>query len=150
MYDDPVDGIRKECNDIRINGTKAALEGYPQVEISHSVKVCNFNDANKIKLVPGSKLEFYYPNPITKQQESFFRRPLQNNFLGKGTCIEESGFTKLNTDRASYYLKALLQGPSQNALSTSVPNGYCYAYAFYPVEIKYDYGLPACEVEVSV
>ena len=146
---DPVLGNFDDCSSLKINGTDAAINGYPDVQVKYALQTCNYNDnTNKINLADYSRIEFYHPDG-NKPQVSFFNDILSGKELGPGDCEIKEGTKTLTTTRASYYMKSLLQGPSKTESGGPVDDGYCYAYAFNVIDFKYDYGLGDCDVSVS-
>jgi hypothetical protein len=144
---DPVYGQR-ECSSLVIDGIAAAANGYPDVTVKHSSKLCNYNDGNDIKIVSPSTVEFFYPIPDSGGKQVFlFDESYNGQVLNRGECREEVGTTTVSTSRAKYYMKSFLQGPQTN--SAGANDGYCYAYSFNKIDFKYDYGLGTCEVNVS-
>ena len=146
---DPVLGNFDDCSSLKINGTDAAINGYPDVQVKYALQTCNYNDnTNKINLAGDSRIEFYHPDG-NKPQVSFFNDILSGKELGPGDCEIKEGTKTLTTTRASYYMKSLLMGPSKTESGGPVDDGYCYAYAFNVIDFKYDYGLGDCDVSVS-
>ena len=142
---DPVYGER-ECSSLVIDGKAAAANKYPDVTVKHTLKLCNYNNGNDIKMPPAT-VDFFYPIPGSGDEQVFLIKELLNGqLLNPGECREEVGTITVSTRRAKYYTKSLLQGPQTN---NGERNGYCYAYSFNQIDFKYDYGLGKCEVNVS-
>ena len=137
-----------DCNSLRINGTKAALEGFPDVQVRYTLKSCNYNTGQDLKIVQPSNQKFYHPT-FNGLQNVMYEEGNIGTVLTPGDCVTKTALETLNTDRASYYIQSQLQGPS-TINGNPVASGFCYAYAFNPVDFKYDYGLEPCEVSVSV
>ena len=138
-------GYGKDCNSLKINGTDAAINGYPNVQVKYTLQVCNYNNStNKINLVGGSTFQFFYP-----VEKLILNKNLAGQVLGPGQCQKEEATTIVTTSRASYFMKSLLQGPSKTESGGPVDGGYCYAYAYNIVDFKYDYGFGECDVSVS-
>ena len=139
-----------ECSSLVIDGKAAAANGYPDVTVKHTLKLCNYNDVNNdINIIsPPSTVEFFYPIPDSGGKQVFlFDESYNGQRLNPGECREEVGMTTVSTRRAKYYMKSLLQGPQTN--SAGAHDGYCYAYSFNKIDFKYDYGLGECKVNVS-
>ena len=134
-----------DCNSLKINGTKAALEGFPDVQVRYTLKSCNYNIGQDLKIGTLSNQKFYHPGP----QSTIYEEGNIGTVLTPGDCVTQSALETLGTDRASYYIQSQLQGPS-TINGNPVASGFCYAYAFYPVHFKYDYGLGPCKVSASV
>ena len=113
------------------------------------MKLCNYNTRNTINLErdPEKKveLEFYHPDPLTNIDS----RTFNGVALPSGTCEDVSGSVTLNSARAKYFMKGILQGGQTDAQGRRVQDGFCYAYAYNKIDFKYDYGLDECVIEVS-
>ena len=138
-----------DCNSLRINGTKAALEGFPDVQVRYTLKSCNYNTGQDLKIVQPSNQKFYHPTSSNGPQNVIYEEGNVGTVLTPGDCVTRTALEILGTERASYYMQSQLQGPS-TINGNPVDSGFCYAYAFYPVDFKYDYGLGPCEVSVSL
>jgi hypothetical protein len=143
-------GYGEDCNSLKINGADAAINGYPDVQVKYTFQVCNYNEStNKINLLGDSTFQFFYPVVNAGEEKLILNKNLGGQVLGPGQCQKEEATTIVSTDRASYYMKSLLQGPSKTESGGPVDDGYCYAYAYNIVDFKYDYGLGDCDVSVS-
>ena len=121
-----------DCGSLVIDGIAAAADGYPEVDITHTLKICNYNDSNNITLVQSNqpaKVEFFYPINGTNSKKFLVDESYNGQVLNPGECREEIGTTTVSTSRAKYYMKAILQGP-QNKNGNEVHKGFCFAYSF--------------------
>ena len=133
--------------------TAAATDSYPDVGVKHTLRVCNYNTVNSIKLVQApkpAKTEFFYPVAGTDTKIFIVDESYNGHLLSPGECREEIATTAVSTRRAKYFMKAILQGPQKTASGAPVNDSFCYAYSFNKIDFKYDYGLGECKVEVSI
>ena len=137
-----------DCNTLRINGTKAALEGFPDVQVRYTLKSCNYNTGQDLKIVQPSNQKFYHPTSNGPQNVIYEEGKIGTVLIPRD-CVTQTALETFGTDRASYYIQSQLQGPS-TINGNPVASGFYYAYAFYPVHFKYDYGLGPCKVSASV
>jgi len=129
-----------------IDGKAAAADGYPDVKVKYTSKLCNFNDVNDAEIIsPESMVEFFYPD--SDGQVFIFDEEYGGEVLKPGECKTTVGMETISTKRAKYFMKSLFQGPQTN--SAGAHDGYCYAYSFNKIDFKYDYGLGECKVNVS-
>lgn len=137
--DDPIFGRGKKCSDLIIDGRDAALNGYPDVTLSYTLKLCNYNDNDVIKLLsPPSTTQFFFP--VAGGPKFFISDQSYNGqSLRPGECKEVVGKFRATTSRAKHFMKAQLQGPQTSEFSGS-QNGFCFAFSFNRVDFKYDYG----------
>lgn len=143
-----------DCSALLIDGKDAAANGYPDVKIKYTFKICNFNDSNSIKTIDSqsksSKIQMFYRDSKTNTKEFLVDKTFKGDLLEAGKCREEIAITVVSTNRAKYYMKAVLQGVQQSSNGGSVTrDGFCYAYSFHKVDFKYNYGLGECKVSVS-
>ena len=122
-----------------IDGRDAALNGYPDVTLSYTLKLCNYNDNDVIKLLsPPSTTQFFFP--VAGGPKFFISDQSYNGqSLRPGECKEVVGKFRATTSRAKHFMKAQLQGPQTSEFSGS-QNGFCFAFSFNRVDFKYDYG----------
>ncbi len=123
-----------------IDGKDAALNGYPDVTLSYTLKLCNYNDNDSvIKLLsPPSTTQFFFP--VAGGPKKFISNQSYNGqFLRPGECKEVVGKFRATTSRAKHFMKSQLQGPQTSKFSGS-QNGFCFAYSFNRVDFKYNYG----------
>ena len=142
-----------DCSDYVVD-TKGGTQ-YPSVDVEYSTKVCNYNDFpikyGEDKL---NELKFWYTVPDKDStngrnqtflvDENLNDKNLNGVQLHPGQCVEEKGTKQLSTTRSEYYMSAILNAPHDET-----EDGYCYAYAFNPIHLKYDYGDKPCDVTVS-
>ena len=134
-----------------IDGRDAALNGYPDVTLSYTLKLCNYNEIDIIKVVsPPSTTEFFFPIPGSGGEQRFIvDKSYNGQLLRPGECKEVLGTARVTTSRAKYFMKSQLQGPQTSEFSGS-QNGFCFAYSFNKIDFKYDYGLGNCSMNFSV
>ena len=147
----------EDCSSIVINGEDAAANGYPDVEVKHTLQLCNYNDGttNRIRMVAEprrAKLEFLYPvvTAATKTQVKIVDASYNGQLLAPKDCFEETGFKTLTTNKPKHFMMAILQGPQETQGGTFIPGGYCYAYSYNKIDFKFIYpSLGECEMSVS-
>ena len=117
------------------------------------MKLCNYNTRNTINLEPNPdrkvELEFYSPDYEPRLKNVIAADSFNGDTLPSGTCEDVSGSVTLNSARAKYFMKGILQGGQTDAQGRRVQDGFCYAYAYNKIDFKYDYGLDECVIEVS-
>ena len=151
QLNDPVFG-NGECSDLVIDGRDAAQNGYPDVTLKYTLKLCNYNEKDVIKLLsPPSTTQFFIPNAGSSEKEIVVDKSYNEQFLEAGNCTEEVvGTFRTTTSRAKYFMKSQLQGSQTSESPPFSPNGFCFAYSFHKVDFKYDYGLGNCSMNFSV
>lgn len=156
-----IDGEVLNCRDIVINGTEATLDGvenYPNVTFDYSMDICNYNlhdmtlSRGKKDVEASSYMKFWYPDPWPNktyiEEEEFCD---SNDCGGAITLKSKECFSvpknsvTVKTTRANYFLETQVQGP----LATQAPESFCYAYAYEPISLDFDYGDGPCEMGVS-
>ena len=148
----------KDCNEFIVNGTSASNDGYPEVDVQYTMKICNYNDftmafapdfptGNDV-YEPRSYLDFWYTIPVNEVRTKVFYKSTRKyntksdiSSLAPGECAGGQGEEKLDTSTARHYMKAIVNGAHKA--------GFCYAYAFNPIDFKYDYDDGPCDVSVS-
>ena len=152
--DDPVYG-NGNCNELLINGVDAAANGYPDVQVKYTLRLCNYNqDDNIIQLVEPpkqAKLEFFHPLPRNEEplKRFFVDQSFNNRELKAGECEEVIGTKTVSTRRSKYFMKAILQGVQKTSAGEQIQGGFCYAFSYNKIDFEYDYGLGDCNVSVS-
>lgn len=63
------------------------------------------------------------------------------SILSPGSCVVKEGRETLDTSTSKHYMQALVNANSDV--------GFCYAFSFNPIDLKYNYGDGPCEVSVS-
>jgi hypothetical protein len=149
QLNDPVFGTG-ECSTLVIDGKDAAANGYPNVTLSYTMKLCNYNDNNVIRLAtPPSQTQFYFPIPGSGGEERFIIDESYNDqILRPGQCEEALGSFRVSTSRSKYFMNSHLQG-LQTSESSGSQNGFCFAYSLNKIDFKYDYGFGDCKFSVS-
>lgn len=131
--------------------------------MDYSMEICNYNNDDmkfsraKGSTEPSSFLKFWYPDPRAVDNKVFLQKKEYcdddgctlgtSSTIKRNSCLSVPQTSeKLETTYSNFYLQAKMQGP----LDTSgVENKFCYAYAFEPINLKYDYGDGPCNMEVS-
>ena len=122
------------------------------------MEICNYNNddmkfrrAKDSPTEPSSYLKFYYPDP--QEGQVFLENVEINDNQGSETILKpnsclttKSSSAEIQTTYSNFYLQAKMQGPLD---ASGVQNKFCYAYAFEPINLKYDYGDGPCNMEVS-
>ena len=146
------------------------MVNYPSVNISYTIKICNFNDADmnfaptRTNSVTGeeqirSYLQFWYtaPSPIENEtapaRQYIVNRAFTNatDVLQEGLCQKVKGTAEVSTTVSKFFMQANVQGPLSIAdTNATLDDKFCYAYSFNPIELQYDYGDPTCEMSVSI
>ena len=144
-------GTNTDCSDYVIDARNIRrADDYPDVRVNYDMKLCNYNTRNTINLERGPEkrveLEFYHPEPLTVIDSDSFNGVA----LRSGTCENVSGSVTVNSARAKYFMKGILQGIQTDAQGNRVQDGFCYAYAFNKIDFKYNYGIQACNIEVRL
>ena len=151
QLNDPVFGTG-ECSTLVIDGKDSAANGYPNVTLSYTMKLCNYNDNNVIRLVtPPSQTQFFFPVPGSGGEERFIideSYPSNGQILRPGECEEVLGSFRASTSRSKYFMNSRLQG-LQTSESSGLQNGFCFAYSLNKIDFKYDYGFGDCKFSVS-
>ncbi len=166
-----IDG--EPCSSLVVNGTEATKDGvanYPSVNISYTIKICNFNDAD-MNFAPTrtnsntgeeeirSYLQFWYTAPtVTENEPAPARQDIVDeaftntaDVLQEGLCKKVKGTLEVSTTISKFFMQANVQGPLSIAdTNATLDDKFCYAYSFNPIELQYDYGDPTCEMSVSI
>ena len=162
-----------DCNDIVIDGKEATLNdvaNYPKITVEYKLKICNYNDYDgasaiafndPVKEKNRSGLRFWR-NRSGKIREALIGKnndeidvTLNKTYTGtvdaitEGTCRKEVGSVLLDTTFAESYMQAKVEGRLLLPEEETVTNKYCYAYAFNPIKLRYDYGDGECKFTVS-
>ena len=147
-----------DCSEFVVNGTSASNDGYPEVDVQYTLKICNYNDftmafapdftSGNNAYEPRSYLDFWYTIPVNEVRTKIFYKSTRKynskssiRSLAPGECVGGQGVEKLNTSTAKHYMKALVNGAHEA--------GFCNAYAFNPIDFRYDYDDGPCDVSVS-
>jgi hypothetical protein len=141
-----VNGIT-DCSMYEVDGVAAATDGYPEVTVEYSMKMCNYNDED-MDLSSNPKkhvhTEFFHPETGSDPTKQIFlaQKTFNGETLTVGECKGTTGTVKLSTSRAKYFMESSLRG----RLSQS--DEFCYAYAFNKIDFKYNYSpeVPTCDV----
>lgn len=123
--------------------------------------ICNYNDSPmtfkraKDDTSSSTFLKFWYPDPewtkIFIKKEKFCdidgctKKP---SSLGINECLSAKSSAEIQTTRSNFFLKTRMQGPL-DAKDEDGQNKFCYAYAYEPIELTYDYGDGPCNMSVS-
>ena len=73
-----------------------------------------------------------------------------SNPIPEGDCKKRLGNAKLDTTFSTFYMEAKVEGPLVLNTGVELPENYCYAYSFQPIQFTYDYGDGKCNFEVSM
>jgi len=151
-----------DCSEFVVNGTSASNGGYPEVDVQYTMKICNYNDfamtfapdftSGNNAYEPRSYLDFWYTIPVNEVRTKIFYKSTRKynskatiSSLAPGECVGGRGEEKLDTSTAQHYMKALVNGAREDGYQA----GFCNAYAFNPIDFKYDYDDGPCDVSVS-
>lgn len=125
---------------------------YPKIKVQYDLQICNYNDfsmnfsALNQKGEERSSLEFWSYDPLQNEKSVLAgEKYSQPTTLPTNTCKAIRSDFDIDTRYPSYYMKAIMNGPQEKGWQM----GYCNAFAYYPIEIKYDYGEGECDVSVS-
>lgn len=127
------------------------------------MEICNYNDNDmtfkraKGSTEPSSFLKFWYPDPqdgkVYIEREEYCDDAGCTGKTNPATSLEPNSClsatqssTEIQTTYSNFYLQAKMQGP---LIASGVENKFCYAYAFEPINLKYDYGDGPCSMHVS-
>ena len=119
--------------------------------------ICNYNDSPmtfkraKDSLEPSSFLKFWYPDP--QEGKIFFEKLEVDDAPGSSVPLKANDCLSaklspatIKTTYSTFYLQAKMQGP---LIAQGVQNKFCYAYAYEPINLTYDYGNGPCNMSVS-
>lgn len=124
------------------------------------MEICNYNDYDMTfkrangSTEPSSFLKFWYPDPqdgkVYIEREEYCD---VDGCLAKPSRIKSNSCFSISeksvdveTTYSNFFLQTKMQGP---LTAPDVENKFCYAYAFEPINLKYDYGDGPCNMEVS-
>ena len=137
----------QDCSKLKIDGIEAATSGvYPNVTIAYDLQLCNKNSDIDMMFNANATKESYLQFFRSYGDKAYFFNKTydgKTDALAPGECVTEIGTLNLDTTYAWYYMKAQIQGP------TNATGVFCYAFAANPIDVKYDYGLGECKVNVS-
>jgi hypothetical protein len=118
------------------------------------MKLCNYNSFD-INYAPAKSdgeernvFEFWYTRPGQfgkANRLNIVGNGFSDNILSAGACETLQGSVSIETRIATFYMRALLNGPREDGVSKA----YCNAFAFNPIALTYDYGDGKCDVSVS-
>ena len=140
-----------DCNDYIVDGIDAAENGYPDINIKHSMKICNYNNENQINLAPSNKrnrVKMQYPVGDNIVQVIALEE-YSEQILKAGDCYENIGTSTVSAEYAKYFMEGYVQGMQSDSEGKIIEGGHCYAFGYNKVNFKYNYGLQRCEISVS-
>lgn len=130
------------------------MNGYPDVQVKHTLRVCNYNQNDSIELSKppmATKVEFFYPVSGTGTKNLIVDESYSGHLLKPGDCRSEIATTSVSTRRAKYFMEAILQGTRKTPSGgTIIDDGFCFAHSFNKIDFKYDYGFGECKMNVSM
>lgn len=141
--DDPIYG-NGTCSSLVIDGKAAAIQGYPDIQVKYSYKLCNYNNNSTIQLLQSHSI-----NKSAKVEEYLVDTSVNDVSLRPGECTGETTTLKVSSSSATRYMKTFLDGKQNTLDGDAIVDGFCYAYSFSTITFKYDYGLGECNVNVS-
>ncbi len=112
----------KDCNEFIVNGTSASNDGYPEVDVQYTMKICNYNDFNMTfapdfptgndVYEPRSYLDFWYTIPVNEVRTKVLYKstrkytPNQTSVVWPLESVRGSGLRETRY----FYCKALYAG----------------------------------------
>ena len=143
-----------DCNELVVDGTDAAVNGYPKVNMRHILQLCNYNDGtnNRIRTVQAptrAKVEFLYPQAYGTQV-NIIDQSWNDQVLAPKNCFENIGTKEVDSRYPKYFMEAILQGPQETSEGAFIPGAFCYAYSYNKIDIGFTYPTyGSCQMRVS-
>ena len=96
-----------------------------------------------------AKVEFLYPDG-EGQQIKLVDQSWNERVLAPKDCFQNRGVKKVPSNRPKYFMEAILQGTQETSGGSFVPGGFCYAYSYNKINIRFFYEpYGECEMRVS-